>query len=333
MTPLTEKPKIVFYRQRTFSELFNVTFDFLRENWKPLLKYITLFLLPICMVQGLSMNSFFDGYVGLLQDMATGSENFTPAMIISYGLMLLTTWVGYVLMQTLTYTMMKVYDERKERLVGVTFDDMKPYFWRYLGRVIIAMLVAVGIGILIIMLMAAVAYLLSPWLLLLMIPTGAVLMVPYALVTPLYIFEDCPLGEALKRGYTLGFKVFWLVVGIVLLLSIIVQFVSGFVSMPFSIFMGVKMFLGAQDNAIATGALMTILSYLATVILSYVSNLLMPIQTVGLSYLYSHTVEKEEGLTNSRDIQNFEQMSAPQWPGYGPTGNRYDDIEDFNNLV
>ena len=177
MTPLTEKPKIVFYRQRTFSELFNVTFDFLRENWKPLLKYITLFLLPICMVQGLSMNSFFDGYVGLLQDMATGSENFTPAMIISYGLMLLTTWVGYVLMQTLTYTMMKVYDERKERLVGVTFDDMKPYFWRYLGRVIIAMLVAVGIGILIIMLMAAVAYLLSPWLLLLMIPTGAVLMV------------------------------------------------------------------------------------------------------------------------------------------------------------
>lgn len=333
MTPLTEKPKIVFYRQRTFSELFNVTFDFLRENWKPLLKYITLFLLPICMVQGLSMNSFFDGYVGLLQDMATGSENFTPAMIISYGLMLLTTWVGYVLMQALTYTMMKVYDERKERLVGVTFDDMKPYFWRYLGRVIIAMLVAVGIGILIIMLMAAVAYLLSPWLLLLMIPTGAVLMVPYALVTPLYIFEDCSLGQALKRGYTLGFKAFWLVLGLVILLSIIVQFVSGFVSMPFSIFMGVKMFLGAQDNAIATGALMTILSYLATVILSYVSNLLMPIQTVGLSYLYSHTVEKEEGLTNSRDIQNFEQMSAPQWPGYGPTGNRYDDIEDFNNLV
>jgi len=333
MTPLTEKPKIVFYRQRTFSELFNVTFDFIRENWKPLLKYITLFLLPICMVQGLSMNSFFNGYVGLLQEMATGTENYTPAMFVSYGLMLLTTWVGYVLMQALTYTMMKVYDERKERLVGVTFDDMKPYFWRYLGRVIIAMLVAVGIGILIIMLMAAVAYLLSPWLLLLMIPTGAVLMVPYALVTPLYIFEDCSLGQALKRGYTLGFKAFWLVLGLVILLSIIVQFVSGFVSMPFSIFMGVKMFLGAQDNAIATGALMTILSYLATVILSYVSNLLMPIQTVGLSYLYSHTVEKEEGLTNSRDIQNFEQMSAPQWPGYGPTGNRYDDIEDFNNLV
>ena len=333
MTPLTEKPKIVFYRQRTFSELFNVTFDFLRENWKPLLKYITLFLLPICMVQGLSMNSFFDGYVGLLQDMATGSENFTPAMIISYGLMLLATWVGYVLMQALTYTMMKVYDERKERLVGVTFDDMKPYFWRYLGRVVISMLVAVGIGILYIMLMAAVAYLLSPWLLFLMIPAGAVLIVPYALVTPLYIFEDCSLGQALKRGYTLGFKAFWLVLGLVILLSIIVQFVSSFVSMPFTIFMGVKMFLGAQDEAIATGALMTILSYLATVILSYVSNLLMPIQTVGLSYLYSHTVEKEEGLTNSRDIQNFEQMSAPQWPGYGPTGNRYDDIEDFNNLV
>lgn len=331
--PPIERPKIVFYKYRTFGELFNVTFDFLRENWKPILKYFTYLLLPVCLVEGLSMSSFLDSYFTMIQDIATGNEQLSMSMIISYALIIISTIVGYLLTQALIYTMMKVYDERPERLQGVTFADLKPYFWRNLGRVVITMLVAIGIGILIMGLMFAVSYFLSAWLLLLMVPAGAILIVPYAMVTPLYVFEGCSLGEALKRGYRLGFKAFWMIIGITILLSIIVQFISSFVSMPFAILMSVRAFLGMEGNEMAEGPLMTIICYFAGVIMTYVSNLLMPIQTVGISYLYSHTVEKEEGLTVSRGIENFEQMSAPQWPGYGPAGNRHDDIDNFGNLV
>lgn len=32
--------KIVFYQERTFGDKFNVTFEFIKQNWKLMLRYL-----------------------------------------------------------------------------------------------------------------------------------------------------------------------------------------------------------------------------------------------------------------------------------------------------
>ena len=54
------EPGIELYKRRDFGEKFTVTFRFIRENWKPLLKYLTAFLLPIAILQGFSMSAYMD---------------------------------------------------------------------------------------------------------------------------------------------------------------------------------------------------------------------------------------------------------------------------------
>ena len=324
MNIYNEKPKIVFYRQRSFGELINVTFDFIRENWKPLLRFITYLVLPVALLQGVSLGSFLDDYMGTIADAANGSEDNPLAMFgVSYLFTVLFMFVGYFIVTTVTYVLMQLYDESPQRLKGITFDDLKPRFWHVMGRVMITFLIAVAIGVAAILLMVAVSVVATPLLLFILVPAGAVLAVPYSMVTPLYVFEDCSISEALQRGYRLGFKSFWLIIGLSILLSIIVQFISGIVSLPMSIFMGVKMFLGVQGDGAANGPVMTILSFLLSSVSAYVTYLVTPIMTIGLAYLYSHTVEKEDGLTNSRDIANFEQMTMP----------RHTDIDNFDQLV
>ena len=36
-----QKPKIALYVQRSFGEKLTATFDFIKENWKPLMKFTT----------------------------------------------------------------------------------------------------------------------------------------------------------------------------------------------------------------------------------------------------------------------------------------------------
>lgn len=56
-----QKPKIAMYAKRSFGDKLNATFDFIKENWKPLLKFTTYLILPLCLIQALSLNYLMGG--------------------------------------------------------------------------------------------------------------------------------------------------------------------------------------------------------------------------------------------------------------------------------
>jgi len=93
-------PKIKFYKIRTFGEKFNVSFDFLRETWKPLLKFSLYVILPICLVQSFAITAYmrFFFLVGA-QDFYYGSSNTGMILsgIINCGLYVLCVLVCYLL--------------------------------------------------------------------------------------------------------------------------------------------------------------------------------------------------------------------------------------------
>ena len=48
----SQKPKVAMYVKRSFGEKLNASFDFIKENWKLLLKFITYLLLPVSLHHG-----------------------------------------------------------------------------------------------------------------------------------------------------------------------------------------------------------------------------------------------------------------------------------------
>ncbi len=129
-----QSPKIPFYVQRPFGEKMNASFDFIKENWKVMFKYITYLILPVCLVQALSMNSFMGYYMGLIMGGGSDFEDLGVGFFTSYGLTALFLMIGSLLLSSLVYALMKLYNEREERLVGITFNDIKPLLFRNMGR-------------------------------------------------------------------------------------------------------------------------------------------------------------------------------------------------------
>ena len=52
-----ERPKVELYQVRGFGEKFTAIFDFIRENFKLLLRACTYLLLPFCLLQGFAMEA------------------------------------------------------------------------------------------------------------------------------------------------------------------------------------------------------------------------------------------------------------------------------------
>ena len=56
-----QTPKIEIYRTRTFTDKLGDTFNFLRENWRTILKYFIYIMLPVSMVMAFFANHFWNG--------------------------------------------------------------------------------------------------------------------------------------------------------------------------------------------------------------------------------------------------------------------------------
>ena len=76
----SQKPKIAMYVKRSFGEKLNASFDFIRENWKLMLKFTTYLLLPLCLIQALSLNGMMKGVMSAA-DMDISSDT---ALLISF---------------------------------------------------------------------------------------------------------------------------------------------------------------------------------------------------------------------------------------------------------
>lgn len=79
----SQKPKIAMYVKRNFGEKLSASFDFIKENWKLMLKFTTYLLLPICLIQALSLNGLM-GYIAVLTDLSGGGGLSDASLMMSF---------------------------------------------------------------------------------------------------------------------------------------------------------------------------------------------------------------------------------------------------------
>ena len=93
--------KIALYKVRNFSEKFDDTFAFVRENWKIMFKYLTYLILPVCLLQAISLNSYMETAFDMSSISSGKSSDMTNVLQSlgwSYGGIILTSMIGAMLL-------------------------------------------------------------------------------------------------------------------------------------------------------------------------------------------------------------------------------------------
>lgn len=310
-----ERKLITLYKTRTFGQKMSDTFDFVTENWKPLLKFSTYLLLPLTMVLAVCMTSMMDGYSLVLNSNGTLGNNELSEVLISYVGTLIMSMVCGLVGTALVYACMRLYGERDERLQGLTGATLKPLLLSNLKR----LLALTGIGLAVSAVLIAVLFVLalqlrtaSVMMMVLIFIIAPIVLVPLSLTAPVYLFEDetSALG-AFAKAWRLGFATWGGTLAVLFVLGMIAYLASGALSIPYIIINVMKMMTKTGELSAANGdagIFTSMLEYLLCVFTYFTSQLTMMLTYIGLGYQYGHASDKIEGTGTNREIEQFETL-------------------------
>jgi len=268
------KQPIELRRVRDFGEIINDTFTFLKENFKPLFKALfiicgffvlagaTTTALTQLKLIGISTTKFNpDTY-----DSATTAYSYVITAVVNAFILVFAQLCIYLV--TLCY--IAVYLERKDK--QPTFSEVwgffKYYFWRALGSSILIVLLFV------------VAFLLC------VIP-GIYLMPALYLIFPIIVMENTSFRYAFNKSFTLVKDNWWMVFGVIIVMSIIVSVLGACVNVPLSIIAASRAFLSLKSF---TAPLIIFFSIMQNIIM-----LTYTLPAIALTMCYFSLSEQKDG--------------------------------------
>ena len=306
-----ERPLIKLYRTRTFSEKMSDTFDFARENYRPMLKYLTYLLLPVSLVQVYVVGNFMMGTETFTASVNNVNMDTMLSWLSSMGVTMLFYFIAMMLVYAVTYTMMQLYEQRQQRLQGVTFADLQSGILskcvRQLVLLVISTLLVLLIGVVIFLLVTV-----SPVLAFIGGVVVFLLLPLTVLLYPVYLFEKTGVISAYAKSIRLGWNTWAGVVAVITVLTIIITIVDSVISMPWYIMVALKNVLATQNSepAFVSSFGYTAIQYVLGVASNFCGNCLMALLAIGTAYQYGHACDKVDGITVDRDIENFETLNA-----------------------
>lgn len=309
------KPKITMYARRTFGENLNASFDFIKENWKVMLKFTTYLILPLCLLQALSLNGLMGDMLNFsvaIQQQQIGTNPLGAlglTFFVNYAVVFLCAMIGTILLTSLIYALVKTYNEREERLEGITLSALKPLLFRNMKRMLLLILFCIVL-VTVVLTIIGVLTALTPFTLLLTIPLVIACMVPLALFTPIYLFEDISLINAFTKTFRLGFATWGGVFFISIIMSIIGGVLQGVTMTPWYVATLVKYFFSLSDTggAATVSVGYSFVLYLLAILQAFGAYLSVIFTFVGLIYQYGHASDVVDSVSVEDDIDKFDTL-------------------------
>lgn len=331
--------KIPLYETRTFTAKFDNTFEFMKQNWKPYLRFLTYFLLPLSLVQALSLNT----YMQTVSDMQSldgikGSGGALLQFLAGCSATAVCSVVGFMLLFAVSYALMKAYADRNGDIRNISFAELKPSLMPMLRKSVAVMALSVAFAAVVVALMVLMGMLFLP---LAILPFFAALAVcvPLMLLYPIYLFEDITMLEAVRKSLNWGFKTWGGIAAITFVVSLIIGFASNLISIPYSMLIMIKSLAGISSgfSVVANSPAYVVITYLFGVLTMFASYLGYAILTVAIAYQYGHTADKLGDMGIMNQIDNFDEDAAGDEPGRSEPYNygsapRMDEIDDFEKL-
>lgn len=320
----TKQRRIYLYASRSIGETLSATFDFVAQNFVPLIKFLSAFLLPVSALMGLSYQSMFSSFAHI-ENLNDETEQIL-SVVMSYLPVLLLCLIGALLTVAVTYTLMQKYQQRDNLLKGVTLSEIKPLLKHNLWRVFKMLLLLTLIGIvafvvlvLVVMMaqMAVAVSIIEPLVVLLYVAI-LVVALPLSLALPLCVFEPkLGLFSCVKKALRLGFKTWGTLFVVMLVITMLVQIVSFILMIPFLFTTMTTMFFEIDSSqyaslAYTSSAWFSVLTFASSLLFCFGLLLMSALSFVAFAFCYGRAADKVEGVSVKNAVQNFDSTSSTE---------------------
>jgi len=287
--------EFTFKQTRFFSEIFQASVDFLRQEWRFFLKMIAFYAGPFILITA-GLNVFFQQS---LQEAVMNPDFFSnPVSVFSgnFFLLLLAGLISNTMLYAAVYAYIVLYAEK-----GSGNFSQDEVWQKIRDSFLLVLISSIVVGFLTIL-----------GTLLFIIP-GIYIAVPLAMIFISRMYENISLGDGIRRVFNLIRGHWWQTFGLILVSAILVFFIQLLVSLPQTIYSGIRGFhqmSGGQPggNDMIYQMLNIITIFLTTIAGAY--TLLI----IALQY-FSLREEKDQPDLNQR----VQELYGNQSEGEGPT--------------
>lgn len=318
----TKQRRINLYASRSIGETLSATFDFVTQNFVPLIKFLSAFLLPVSALMGLSYQSMFSSFAHI--DYLKDETELILSVVMSYLPVLLLCLIGALLTVAVTYTLMQKYQQRDNLLKGVTLSEIKPLLKHNLWRVFKMLLLLTLIGIVAFVVLVLVATMIMSIgskfeaLLFLLYMAMLAIALPLGLVLPMCVFEpELGLFSCVKKALRLGFKTWGTLFVVMLVITMLVQIVSFILMIPFLFTTMTTMFFEIDSSqyaslAYTSSAWFSVLTFASSLLFCFGLLLMSALSFVAFAFCYGRAADKVEGVSVKNAVQNFDSTSSTE---------------------
>lgn len=318
----TKQRRINLYASRSIGETLSATFDFVTQNFVPLIKFLAAFLLPVSALMGLSYQSMFSSFAHI--DNLNDETEQILSVVMSYLPVLVLCLIGALLTVAVTYTLMQKYQQRDNLLKGVTLSEIKPLLKHNLWRVFKMLLLLTLIGMVAFVVLVLVATMImsigskfEAFLFLLYMAMLAIAL-PLGLALPLCVFEpELGLFSCVKKALRLGFKTWGTLFVVMLVITMLVQIVSFILMIPFLFTTMTTMFFEIDSTqyaslAYTSSAWFSVLTFASSLLFCFGLLLMSALSFVAFAFCYGRAADKVEGVSVKNAVQNFDSTSSSE---------------------
>jgi hypothetical protein len=281
------EPKIELAKLRDFGEIISDTFQFIRQNFKDLLKSFFIFcgffliaLMAVSFLQQLKvMRVFNEASAGAPQTFGSTMGDFW----LSYTVTMVMTLATMCAINVTVLSYLALYKQKGNETP--TTEEVWGYFKYYYFRVLGGTLI--------------VAVLLIPAFMICLIP-GIYLYPILSLIFPIIIMENASFGFAFNRSFQLIKDNWWVTAGTILVMWIIVYVLMIVITLPAAAVNMASVWLRPQRMP-----QLSTTHILFSVILQAAAQILLIIPAITISLCYFNLAEHKEGSSLLDRINKF----------------------------
>ncbi|MFI5160043.1 MAG: hypothetical protein ACHQHN_02145 [Sphingobacteriales bacterium] len=275
---------------RDFGEIINDTFTFIRQNFKPLLKYFFIFcgffvLVTASVTIVLQIKAI--NIVGSYNpDNFNEGNAFTRVFSLLWGYLLLGLFMvfEYVAVNVTVLCFITLYKQKQNTIP--TSEEMWGYIKYFYLRILWCTI------LLYLLIIVGMVFCIIP---------GIYLSVVFVLVPPIMIMENTSFGYAFNKSFRLIKDNWWVTFGVIIVISIILYVLNLAVSIPSMVLGAGNVFLHITKRSATLSLPVAILTAAVDSIASFFRILMI----VAVSLCYFNLAETKEGTALMERINQF----------------------------
>lgn len=279
--------KIELRKTRDFSEKVNVTFEFIRVNYKPLFTCILFISAPFSLI-GMLLMSYSQNFImydaiGSIDSsgMISGIVLMIPAYILIIG--------GYLLNSSVINNFVRLYEEKDDPF-SITVSEVWSKAVADIGTLL-------GASILVgIMVFTGFIFLIIP---------GVYLMVALSLIVPVIIIERKTVSDGISRCFTLIKDKWWSTFGLLFVMGILQAVIGLVFNIPTYVIVIFQEYIAPSSETFNPPLWVKVSSLLASAISAIGSNLVASLTSLAIVFQFFNLVERREATGFINKLENF----------------------------